>query len=100
QGLQLARRTMSHHFHCAVCQIAGIPAQTELPGPSQHEIAEPYPLDPPADQEPPGHAGRLRALRYSTTIGRIESTMIAITTRLKFSRTTGRLPKRYPAHTK
>ena len=81
-------------------QIPGPADDAELAGDMAHENPEAHTLHSPADQVPPGHAALPRLLRAnSTTIGRSETPMMPMTTRLKLSRTTGRLPKKYPALT-
>ena len=84
-----------HDFDSPVCQVAGIAANAKLAGVAGHEPAESHPLHPPGDQVSEGHAMRLRrARKASSMIGRIDSAMIARMTSVKFSRTTGILPKK------
>ena len=99
QRLQLrqgvARAAARDHFDPAVRQVPRVAAQSERAGMPGHEPAEPDALHQSGDEEPRGHAGRLRrALIASIAMGMTESAMIARITRLKFSFTVGMLPKK------
>lgn len=85
-----------HHLHPSIGQVSGPASDRECRSLPAHEIAEPYPLYHPAYQVLSGHPLRLddnQPLNTSIAMGRTDTPMIAMTTRLKFSLTTWRLPK-------
>ena len=89
-----------HHLDPAVRQIAREPGEPQPASVPRDVPAKPDPLHYPRHQDPAGHAGRRRARIASATIGMTEIAMIARITRVKFFRTTGMLPKKYPPSTK
>ena len=75
-----------------------MPGEAEFPRIPRHEPSEPDALDPPPDEKAARHvAGRRLALSISSTMGTTESPTIARMTRVKFERTAGMFPKKYPA---
>ena len=97
---RLLVRSLGDDLDPAVGEIPRVAAQAEGPGVARDEPAESNALHVTRDEESAGHAGRLRrAFTASNTIGMTESAMIARITSVKFSRTTGMLPKKKPPST-
>lgn len=99
------RRSRGECHDRAVIEVHD-PARQPEPRPGQARIgpktdALDLSRDPiPLTQGVHGSVGRaIFALTISTTMGRTERMMIAMITIPKFSLTTGRLPKKYPAQT-
>src|SRR5579864_4913337 len=98
QRLQLVERLVRarrHDLHPPIRQVLRPAAQPEARGVPVDEPAKADALHLPADDVAAGHApARRQARNASTAAGMREIAMIARITRLKFSRTTGRLPKK------
>ena len=50
--------TVGDHLHPTVRQIPAVPRETKAARSAEHKCAEPDPLDPASDKEPPSHAAR------------------------------------------
>jgi hypothetical protein len=102
QGSQVPAGTSRNYFDPSIRKIPGPTDNPEPLGPPKDEVSVPYPLHRSADQETECHFGReeSHAFTNSTAMGRSDTAMIPITAMLKWSRTKGRFPKKYPAHTK
>lgn len=86
---------MSHDLDSSIWQVGRVASDPKGRGLPGHEVAEPHPLHRSGDKESDCHAGRaLRARSHSRPMGSTEIPMMATITRLKFWRTTGRLPNR------
>lgn len=94
--------TTGHDFHRAIRAIPRKSAEAEPARLLQDKPPKADALHPARHEEAPGrHAASLRLPRRSSTMtGTTDSAMMARITRVKFERTAGMLPKKYPPSTK
>lgn len=86
---------LSDHLNRAVCQIAHRPSKLENLGLAPHENPKAHSLDVPAHDPAESHAGfRNRDFAISTTIGRSDTPMMPMMTKVKLFLTTPRPPKK------
>src|SRR5918992_2060646 len=100
QGWKRFVRSADHHFHPSIRKVPGETGETQRPGMAGDEPPKTHPLHHARNEKTGTHAGRLRRARSaSTTMGSTEIAIMARMTRVKFSRTVGMFPKKYPAGT-
>jgi len=97
KGTQRTSRSSRNHLYPSIRQVPDPAGENQPSGLPENEISVPDPLHHAAHGVLPGHSTRLDASQPFTTsthMGRMDTPMIPMTTRLKFCRTSGRLPKK------